>query len=110
MFFYTLRRIVYAIPIALAVSLVCFMLVHIAPGDPIDAILPPDASAETVAMVRKDYGLDRPLPVQFGLWLGHVVQGDFGLSLANRRGARTHLSLEKDAPVSRAVDRAGHIL
>jgi peptide/nickel transport system permease protein len=85
MLFYTLRRIVYAIPIALAVSLVCFMLVHIAPGDPIDAILPPDASAETVAMVRKDYGLDKPLPVQFGLWLGHVVQGDFGLSLANRR-------------------------
>src|ERR1700704_2026330 len=78
------RRILYAIPIALAVSLVCFMLVHIAPGDPIDAILPPDASAETVAMVRKDYGLDKPLPVQFGLWLGHVVQGDFGLSLANR--------------------------
>jgi peptide/nickel transport system permease protein len=85
MLFYTLRRIVYAIPIALAVSLVCFMLVHIAPGDPIDAILPPDASAETVAMVRNDYGLDKPLPVQFGLWLGHVVQGDFGLSLANRR-------------------------
>jgi peptide/nickel transport system permease protein len=85
MLFYTLRRIVYAIPIALAVSIVCFMLVHIAPGDPIDAILPPDASAETVAMVRKDYGLDKPLPVQFGLWLGHVVQGDFGLSLANRR-------------------------
>jgi peptide/nickel transport system permease protein len=85
MFFYIIRRVLYAIPIALAVSLVCFMLVHIAPGDPISAILPPDASAETVAMVRKDYGLDKPLPVQFGLWLAHVVQGDFGLSLANRR-------------------------
>jgi peptide/nickel transport system permease protein len=85
MFFYTIRRILYAVPIALCVSLVCFMLVHIAPGDPIDAILPPDASAETVALVRKDYGLDKPLPVQFGLWLQHVVQGDFGQSLANRR-------------------------
>src|ERR1700754_132794 len=85
MFFYTVRRILYAVPIALAVSLVCFMLVHIAPGDPIDAILPPDASAETVALVRKDYGLDKPLPIQFGLWLAHVVQGDFGRSLANRR-------------------------
>src|SRR3984885_9910482 len=85
MFFYIIRRVLYAIPIALAVSLVCFMLVHIAPGDPISAILPPDASAETVAMVRKDYGLDKPLPVQFELWLAHVVQGDFGLSLANRR-------------------------
>jgi peptide/nickel transport system permease protein len=85
MLLYTLRRILYAVPIALAVSLVCFMLVHIAPGDPIDAILPPDASAETVALVRKDYGLDKPLPVQFGLWLAHVVQGDFGRSIANRR-------------------------
>ncbi|MEP9380525.1 ABC transporter permease [Aquabacter sp. CN5-332] len=82
---YTFRRVLYAIPIALAVSLVCFLLVHIAPGDPIDAILPPDASAETVAMVRKDYGLDKPLPIQFGLWLMHVVQGDFGRSIANRR-------------------------
>jgi peptide/nickel transport system permease protein len=93
MFFYTARRILYAIPIALAVSLVCFMLVHIAPGDPIDAILPPDASAETVAMVRKDYGLDKPLPVQFGLWLAHVVQGDFGLSLANRRPVLNELKV-----------------
>lgn len=82
---YTIHRVLYAIPIALAVSLVCFMLVHIAPGDPIDAILPPDASAETVALVRKDYGLDKPLPIQFGLWLAHVVQGDFGRSIANRR-------------------------
>jgi peptide/nickel transport system permease protein len=93
MFFYIIRRILYAIPIALAVSLVCFMLVHIAPGDPIDAILPPDASAETVAMVRKDYGLDRPLPVQFSLWLEHVVQGDFGLSLANRRPVLNELKV-----------------
>jgi peptide/nickel transport system permease protein len=69
------------------------MLVHIAPGDPIDAILPPDASAETVAMVRKDYGLDKPLPLQFGLWLGHVVQGDFGLSLANRRPVLNELKV-----------------
>jgi peptide/nickel transport system permease protein len=93
MFFYIIRRVLYAIPIALAVSLVCFMLVHIAPGDPIDAILPPDASAETVAMVRKDYGLDKPLPVQFELWLAHVVQGDFGQSLANRRPVLNELKV-----------------
>jgi peptide/nickel transport system permease protein len=85
MLHYAIRRLLYAIPISLAVSLVCFTLVHIAPGDPINAILPSDASAETVAMVRKDYGLDKPLPVQFGLWLTHVVRGDFGRSLANRR-------------------------
>src|SRR5690242_19278884 len=69
MVLYLLRRMVYAIPIALAVGFVCFMLVQIAPGDPINAIVPPDAPADVVEQVRKDYGLDKPLPVQFGLWL-----------------------------------------
>jgi peptide/nickel transport system permease protein len=82
---YTARRILYAIPIAIAVSIVCFMLVHIAPGDPISAIVPPDAPPAAVAQVRADYGLDRPLPVQYGLWLNHIVHGDFGTSIAKGR-------------------------
>ncbi len=85
MFFYLLRRVLYAIPIALAVGFVCFMLVQIAPGDPINAIVPPDAPQDVVEQVRKDYGLDKPLPVQFGLWLFKVVQGDLGRSLATGR-------------------------
>ena len=85
MLIYLLRRIVYAIPIAISVSLVCFMLVHIAPGDPINAILPPDAPADVVAAVRATYGLDKPLPIQFGIWLGHVATGDLGRSLATGR-------------------------
>lgn len=80
-----IRRILYAVPIALSVSLVCFLLVHIAPGDPINAILPPDAPADMVEQVRVAYGLDRPLPVQFGIWLGHVATGDLGRSLATGR-------------------------
>lgn len=85
MFFYLLRRVLYAIPIALAVGFVCFMLVQIAPGDPINAIVPPDAPQDVVEQVRKDYGLDKPLPVQFGLWMFKVVQGDLGRSLATGR-------------------------
>jgi peptide/nickel transport system permease protein len=82
---YLLRRFIYTIPIALAVSLVCFMLVHIAPGDPINAILPPDAPQELVLQLKHDYGLDKPLPVQFGIWLNHVVHGDLGRSIASGR-------------------------
>jgi peptide/nickel transport system permease protein len=82
---YLLRRVIYTIPIALAVSLVCFMLVHIAPGDPINAILPPDAPQELVLQLKHDYGLDKPLPVQFGIWLKHVVHGDLGRSIASGR-------------------------
>jgi len=85
MLFYILRRVLYALPIALAVSLICFLLVHIAPGDPVNAIISPDAPAEVVAQVRAEYGLDKPLPAQFVLWLGRVLQGDLGTSLSSGR-------------------------
>ena len=49
---YILRRILYAIPIAFGVSVVCFSLVYIAPGDPLQTVLPPDATAETIAIVK----------------------------------------------------------
>ena len=90
---YMLRRVAYAIPIALAVSLVCFMLVHIAPGDPVNAIVPADAPQDVVDQIRHDYGLDRPLPIQFGLWLAHVVTGDLGRSLATGRSVWSDLSV-----------------
>ncbi len=93
MLLYIIRRIAYAVPIALAVSLVCFMLVHIAPGDPINAIVPPDAPQDVVDQIKHDYGLDRPLPVQFGLWLGHVATGDLGRSLATGRSVWSDLSV-----------------
>lgn len=80
-----LRRLVYAVPIALGVSVVCFSLVYLAPGDPLQTILPADATAETIALIRHEYGFDRPIPIQFLLWLSHVLQGDFGVSIATRR-------------------------
>jgi peptide/nickel transport system permease protein len=89
---YLLRRFIYTVPIALAVSLVCFMLVHIAPGDPINAILPPDAPQELVLQLKHDYGLDKPLPVQFGIWLNHVVHADLGRSIASGRPVVEDLS------------------
>jgi peptide/nickel transport system permease protein len=80
-----LRRIAYAVPIAFGVSVVCFSLVYLAPGDPLQTVLPADATADVIALVKHEYGFDRPIPVQFGLWLWHVVQGDFGVSIASRR-------------------------
>src|SRR5438445_13507080 len=82
---YILRRILYALPIAFGVSVVCFSLVYLAPGDPLQTVLPPDATAETIAIVKKAYGFDKPLPMQFLIWLGRVVTGDFGMSIATRR-------------------------
>ena len=80
-----LRRILYAVPIAFGVSVVCFSLVYLAPGDPLQTILPSDASAETIALVKAAYGFDQPLPIQFLKWLMRVCVGDFGQSIATRR-------------------------
>ena len=101
MFFYLIRRIAYGIPIALAVGFVCFMLVQIAPGDPINAIVPPDAPGDVVEQVRRDYGLDKPLPVQFGLWLLKVVQGDLGRSLASGRPVWSSSTCARSTATSR---------
>jgi peptide/nickel transport system permease protein len=77
------RRLLQAIPILLGVSLVIFGLVHLAPGNPIDMLMPPEASPEVIAQMKAAYGFDRPLPVQYLLWLGRALTGDFGVSVFN---------------------------
>ena len=82
MLLYLIRRLIYTVPIALGVTLVVFSLVHLAPGDPISAIAPADAPPEVVERLKHDYGYDRPLPVQYGIWLGRAATGDLGASVA----------------------------
>jgi peptide/nickel transport system permease protein len=80
-----LRRLLYTLPIMLGVALVCFALVHLAPGDPLVSILPPDASGELQEQMRKLYGFDRSYPEQFSSWVWRAVQGDLGTSIASGR-------------------------
>ena len=80
-----LRRLVYTLPIMLGVALVCFALVHLAPGDPLVSILPPDASGELQAQLRTLYGFDRSYPEQFAAWVWRALQGDLGTSIASGR-------------------------
>src|SRR5919108_5676022 len=82
---YIVRRLLLGIPTLLGVTLIVFSLMHLAPGDPISAMLPPDAPQEVVQMIRQQMGFDQPLPVQYWLWLKRVVQGDLGRSIATRR-------------------------
>jgi peptide/nickel transport system permease protein len=90
---YILRRVLYAIPIAFGVSVVCFSLVYIAPGDPLQTVVPPDATAETIEIIKRAYGFDKPLPMQFLIWLGHVLTGDLGMSIATHRPVAQEISL-----------------
>ena len=69
----------------LGVALVCFALVHLAPGDPLVSILPPDASQELAAQMRELYGFNRSYPEQFASWVWRAVQGDLGTSIASGR-------------------------
>ncbi len=83
MLVFAARRVIQAIPILLGVSLVVFGLVHIVPGNPIDMLMPPEASPDVIAQMKAAFGFDQPLYVQYLLWLGRAMQGDFGLSVFN---------------------------
>jgi len=85
MWVYVGRRLLLAIPTLIGASIIVFAMVHLAPGDPIAAVMPIDASKADIEAAKKAYGFDKPLPVQYLRWLGRVVQGDLGKSLATRR-------------------------
>ena len=89
---YILRRIVYTLPIAISVTVICFLLVHIAPGDPLQMMLPDNASPESILELRAKYGLDKPLPIQYLAWLFHVGSGDLGTSISTGRSVAGELS------------------
>lgn len=82
---FLLRRLIYTLPIMVGVALVCFSLVHLAPGDPLMAILPPDASQDLRDQLMELYGFNRSYPEQFFHWVVRAVQGDLGTSIATNR-------------------------
>jgi len=88
---YLARRFLYTLPIMLGVALVCFALVHLAPGDPLVSILPADASAELQAQLLVLYGFDRSYPEQFFIWVIRALQGDLGTSIASGRAVSTEV-------------------
>lgn len=82
---YIIQRIISLIPIILGVSFLVFLILAFVPGDPAQVVAGMDASTEEVEHVRKALGLDRPLYVQYGIFLANAVQGDFGRSIRSRR-------------------------
>lgn len=78
------RRLLFAIPILLGVSIVIFITIKIIPGDPVASLLGPTGTPEARAALESRLGLDRPLVVQYVAWLGHTVTGDLGTSIARR--------------------------
>ena len=79
-----LYRILLAVPTMLGVAVICFMLVQIAPGDPLVSVMP-DASESLRQTLMQAYGFDKPLPLQFVHWLWRALHGDLGMSVATGR-------------------------
>jgi peptide/nickel transport system permease protein len=78
---YILRRLLATIPVMAVVAIFVFFLLRLAPGDPAAIIAGEDATAAQIAAVRTQIGLDRPIFEQFVVWLGGMLQGDFGTSI-----------------------------
>ena len=85
MWAYVIRRLLLAVPTLVGASLIVFAMVHLAPGDPIAAVMPADSSPADIEAAKKALGFDKPLPVQYLMWLGRVARGDLGRSIATRR-------------------------
>ncbi|MEO3433302.1 ABC transporter permease [Inquilinus sp. CAU 1745] len=79
---FALTRIAMAIPTLLLVAVSVFVLIRLIPGDPAMLMLGDMADPDSLASLRASFGLDRPLPVQFAIWLGQVLQGDLGTSIS----------------------------
>lgn len=82
------HRLLAGLTVVLGVVILTFLLLHAAPGDPVELLLGPNATAEQVTAQREALGLDRPLPAQFASWIGRLARGDWGTSIAKGRPVR----------------------
>lgn len=82
---FLIKRLLLLVPVFLAVSMVIFMIVHLVPGDPVDNMIQIGSTPEQKAALIAKFGLDRSLLVQYGVWLGNMVQGDLGEAIILQR-------------------------
>jgi peptide/nickel transport system permease protein len=104
---YLLRRVVQIPLVLIVVSLAVFAITRATPGDPVQIMLGMETSPDAVAAIKKEFNLDRPLPTQYFLWVGNLVQGDFGRSI--RRNIPVTTLLKERLPVSLQLATAAMI-
>lgn len=82
---FVLRRIALVVPILIGLTLLLFVVARLLPGDPVGLAAGPNASAQTIEQLRREFGFDQPLPLQYWTYLTGLVQGDWGTSVFTRR-------------------------
>lgn len=78
---YIIKRLLYMFTTLLGVSIITFVILRVIPGNPIVMMLPPQATQQDILELKAQYGLDKPIPVQYGIWLRNLARGDFGVSI-----------------------------
>ncbi|NNG00596.1 MAG: ABC transporter permease [Desulfobacteraceae bacterium] len=86
-----IRRIISLIPVFFGVTFISFFILHLSPGDPAELMAGVEASQEDIDAIRKQYGLDKPLLVQYGVYIKNVMHGDMGVSLRTQRPVITEV-------------------
>ncbi len=89
--YYILRRLLLIIPVLIGLSLVTFTVARLVPGDPVKLAAGPRASPEEIQRLREEFGLDKPLPVQYIQYMRGVLRGDLGRSMMNGHLVTTDL-------------------
>jgi len=77
---FVIRRLIHLIPLLIGVSLISFFVMHLAPGDPTQLFTDPNVKPEELARIRANWGLDKPIIMQYLFWLKNAVRGDFGIA------------------------------
>jgi len=100
---YVLQRLVLILPVLFGISLLVFALARLAPGDPVQVVLGLDYTPEQGEKMRRELGLDRPLPEQYVVWLGGIVRGDFGRSIVMNNEVRSIILQRLPTTIALAV-------
>jgi len=101
--YYIVKRFLYLIPALISLTILVFLILHLTPGDPAMAMLGERASKETIEKVRKDLGLDKPLYLQYIIFLKKLLKGDLGNSIKSDRPVLTEFMERFPATVELAV-------
>lgn len=97
-----LRRLIGLVPTMIGVSLLTFLMIRLTPGDPVRLMLGPEATPETMAKLRKELHMDRPIPVQYAIYMKNALQGDLGRSITSKRPVTEEIASRMPATIELA--------
>lgn len=100
---YTVSRLIQLVPVLLLASIAIWLMIYLIPGNPAETLLGPNVTAQQIALERAHLGLNQPLPVQYIIWLGRVIHGDFGVSYISGLPAISLIAQRAPASLQLAV-------